>query len=117
MLLVCRRSVFQGLLIVTLGLVFSSTSLSQTFGEITGVVTDASGAVVIGANVMVTNTQTNATRTAATNDVGNYSFPALLPGVYDVKVEMTGMQTEVRNGVELQVQQSPALTFNSRLGP
>src|SRR5262249_870982 len=54
---------------------------AQTFGDITGVVTDPSGAVVIGANVTVSNPQTSAKRSAITNNAGNYNFPALLPGV------------------------------------
>jgi len=88
----------------------------QTFGDITGVVTDPSGAVLVGATVTVTNTQTNATRTAGTNNTGNYSFPALLPGLYSVKVEMAGMQTEIRNGVALQVQQVARIYFQLKVG-
>jgi hypothetical protein len=88
----------------------------QTFGDITGVVTDPSSAVLVGATVSVTNTQTNATRTAVTNNVGNYAFPALLPGLYSVKVEMAGMQTEIRNNVELQVQQVARIDFQLKVG-
>ena len=78
-------------------------SFGQTFGEITGVVTNPSGAIVASATVTVTNPQTNFTRQAATNNAGNYAFPALLPGVYNVRAEMQGFQAEIRNGVELQV--------------
>ena len=53
----------------------------QTFGEITGVVTDPSGALVVGAAVTVSNPATNLTRTATTNNAGNYTFPSLLPVV------------------------------------
>src|SRR5262249_32624511 len=81
-------------------------SFGQTVGEITGVVTDASGGVVVNAKLTVTNPQTNFTRTTTTNIVGNYSFPALQPGVYRVSVEAQGFRAEVRNGVELQVQQA-----------
>src|SRR5438445_12027872 len=70
-------------------------SFGQTFGEITGEVTDSSGAVVIGAAVSVTNPQTNFTRTATTNNAGAYSFPALLPGVYNVRAELQGFQSEL----------------------
>src|SRR6266852_4051526 len=76
----------------------------QTFGEITGVVTDPAGALVVGAAVTVSNPATNLTRTATTNNAGNYTFPSLLPGVYSVKAEMPGFQGEIRGGVELQVQ-------------
>ena len=101
---------------VVLGLALVPSSVAQTFGEITGVVTDTSGAVVAGATVTVTNTQTNATRAAVTNNVGNYSFPALPPGVYNVKVEIQGFQPEIRSGVELQVQQVARLDFQLNVG-
>ena len=109
-------SMFLRLIIVVLGLALVPSSVAQTFGEITGVVTDTSGAVVAAATVTVTNTQTNATRAAVTNNVGNYSFPALPPGVYNVKVEIQGFQPEIRSGVELQVQQVARLDFQLNVG-
>jgi hypothetical protein len=89
---------------------------AQTQGQITGVVTDPSGAVVAGATVTVTNPQTNFTRQVVTNTAGNYVFPSLQPGVYNVKAEMQGFQTEIRNGVELQVEQVARLDFQLRVG-
>jgi len=106
---------FVGLLVL-LGLGLVQSSFGQTFGSITGVVTDSSGGIVAGATVTVTNPQTNATRTATTNASGNYVFPALLPGVYDVRVEAQGFQPEVRNGVQLQVQQEARLDFQLKVG-
>src|SRR6266481_4242634 len=88
----------------------------QTFGEITGVVTDPAGALVVGAAVTVSNPATNLTRTATTNNAGNYTFPSLLPGVYNIKVEMQGFQTENHAGVELQVQQVARIDFQLRVG-
>jgi len=88
----------------------------QTVGEITGLVTDASGGVVVGATVTVTNPQTNFRRMATTNEAGNYSFPALQPGVYNVRVEASGFRTEVRTSVELQVQQAARIDFQLNVG-
>ena len=88
----------------------------QTFGEITGVVTDPAGALVVGAAVTVSNPATNLTRTATTNNAGNYTFPSLLPGVYSVKAEMQGFQGEIRGGVELQVQQVARIDFQLKVG-
>jgi Carboxypeptidase regulatory-like domain len=87
-----------------------------TFGEITGVVTDASGAVVSGATVTVTNPDTNLTRSTVTNASGNYNFPSLLPGMYNVKAEMSGFQTAVSTGIELQVQQTARVDFKLSVG-
>src|ERR1035437_626738 len=93
--------------ILILGLCLSvGLASAQTYGEITGEVKDQSGAVASNAKVTVTNTATNATRSTATNDVGVYSFPALVPGSYSVKVEASGFQSVVRTNIELQVQQT-----------
>src|SRR5438270_8767527 len=88
----------------------------QTFGEITGVVTDSGGGLVVGAAVTVTNPETNLTRTAMTNGSGNYTFPSLLPGTYSVKTEMQGFQGEIRNRIELQVQQVARIDFQLKVG-
>jgi Carboxypeptidase regulatory-like domain len=61
------------------------TSFAQTFGQISGMVTDTTGGVLVGATVTVTNTQTGATVTQQANSAGLYVFPNLLPGVYNVK--------------------------------
>src|SRR5262249_52736230 len=98
------------------GAVFVTPSFCQTFGQITGVVADSSGGVLAGATVTVTNQQTNAARTTTTNSVGGYAFPALLPGGYKVKAEMSGLQAEIRSGVELQVAQTARLDFQLKVG-
>jgi hypothetical protein len=50
---------------------------AQTFGEITGHISDSSGAAVAGAKVVLTNTSTNAWRTVVSTDSGDYTFPAV----------------------------------------
>jgi carboxypeptidase family protein len=77
----------------------------QTAGQIAGTVTDSTGAVIPGATVTATNTDTNAIRTTSTNEAGIYAFPSLTPGVYDVKAETEGFQSMTRTGVQLAVQQ------------
>src|SRR5262249_20150657 len=72
---------------------------AQTFGQITGIVTDTSGGVLIGSSITVTNTQTGATATQQANGSGVYVFPNLLPGIYTVKVEMDGFNSAARNRV------------------
>jgi hypothetical protein len=59
-----------------------SSAFGQTFGDISGEVRDTSGASVAGAQVTVVNIETNATRSAISNEAGIYSFPALPPGTY-----------------------------------
>ena len=52
-------------------------SLAQTMGEVTGRITDSSGAAVPSADVVVTNSATNVSRKAVSSDTGDYSFPSL----------------------------------------
>src|SRR3974390_3593172 len=88
----------------------------QTLGEITGEVKDQSGAVAPNATVTVTNTGTNAARSTSTNAVGIYSFPSLVPGNYQVKVEAPGFQPVLRTNIELQVQQTARIDFTLVVG-
>ncbi len=88
---------------------------AQTLGTITGEVKDSSGGVVPGATVTVTNTGTNATREGQSNEAGAYSFPALPPGPYSVKVELQGFQT-VERKVELHVEQTVRVDVTLAVG-
>jgi len=99
-----------------LSFAFVVPSFAQTFGQITGMVTDTTGGVLVGATVTVTNTQTGATVTQQANRAGLYVFPNLLPGVFDVKVEMDGFRGAGRNRVELQIQQTVRLDFKLEIG-
>ena len=77
---------------------------------------DSTGGVLVGATVTVTNTQTGATATQQANSSGIYVFPNLLPGIYNVKVEMDGFVGAARNRVELQIQQTIRMDFRLELG-
>jgi hypothetical protein len=88
---------------------------AQTFGEITGHISDPSGAAVAGAQISLTNIATNALRTAVSTDAGVYTFPAVAPGLYSVKVEQEGFKTASSN-VQVQVQQTVRLDFTLELG-
>ena len=88
----------------------------QTFGEITGELRDVSGANIPGADVVITNADTGATRKAVSNESGVYSFPALAPGTYNIKITRDGFKTITRKGLQLQVQQSARVDFQMELG-
>ena len=89
--------------LIVLGTICVPGILAQQFGEITGTLNDASGAVLVGAAVTATNTGTQAVRTTASNHTGNYVLPNLLPGAYNVRVEKPGFKVATRLGVEVQV--------------
>src|SRR5260370_39448155 len=68
-------------------------------GEIAGFVKDETGGVIPGATVTVTNQQTQLARTGVTDATGYYIFTALMPGAYNVEVELTGFNKWGQNGV------------------
>ena len=94
----------------------SSIAFAQTGGEITGEVTDQSGAVAPNVSVTATNTATNVARSTTTNTSGVYSFPDLAPGNYQVKVAAAGFDTVVKTNIELQVQQTARVDFTLAVG-
>jgi len=68
------RAKLSGILLLSVGLTLATPLFAQTFGQITGLVTDPSGAVLVGASVTVTNPQTSFTRTENTNGASIYTF-------------------------------------------
>jgi Carboxypeptidase regulatory-like domain len=85
---------------VLFALVFTAvpaSSQSITSGDITGIVTDPSGAVVPNANVTLKNRDTGATQTRTTNAQGVYRFQLLNPGQYTVTASAPGFQTISQN--------------------
>ena len=94
----------------------ASTGSAQTFGEITGTVTDSTGAMVSGAAVTVTNTATRVERRVQTNEVGNYSVPFLNPGTYEITAQLAGFKAATRSGLILQVGDVARVNFTMELG-
>ena len=66
---------------------------STTSGDIAGVVTDATGAVVPNAKIVVTNNETGVTQSLVSSSNGGYRAPLLKPGTYRITVTATGFQS------------------------
>src|ERR671912_742041 len=77
----------------------ATSSAQMTRGGIAGTVRDASGGVVPGATVTVTNMGTNAVQTATTDAQGFYRVAALEPGTYMVSIELSGFRTVEQRGL------------------
>jgi hypothetical protein len=103
-------------LVLLLNLALALPLAGQTFGEITGTVTDATGGVVVGAVVTVRNVATNQIRRAQTNDTGNYTVSFLIPAIYEVQVESSGFKPVTRGGVDLQVGAVQRINFALEVG-
>src|SRR5690242_16846784 len=67
-------------------------SAQLTRGLISGIVSDATGAILSGVEVTITSTATNTSRDTVTNDVGFYRFTAVEPGGYTVQFRLAGFE-------------------------
>ncbi|MGH9665316.1 MAG: carboxypeptidase regulatory-like domain-containing protein [Bryobacteraceae bacterium] len=84
--------------------------------QITGLVTDASGAVISGAAITVINQATGSKRQTVSNDLGLYSVPLLPPGNYALTLKKGGFKTVDRSGITLQVNQTAQIDFALEVG-
>ena len=94
---------------------FSAGLLAQTTistGSIQGTVTDASGAVLSGAKVTITNKATGLSAATTTNGAGAFASGALTPAEYEVRVEAQGFKTQAQTVL---VQLNTTSTVNARL--
>lgn len=96
-------------------LLMTTAGLMAQSGTITGKVVDASGGIIPGAEVTITNTGTGDARTAVTNDAGTFRVTNLIPGNYQVKVALTGFKTAVSDA-ELTVGQIVSLNIVLEVG-
>ena len=96
-------------LLLATGLAWGQAGTAALYGE----VTDPQGGAIVGAKVRLTNVATGAVRTEDTNAAGLYHFYSLAPGAYNLRVEMSGFRTAVRDGLMLEV--NITTKFNVRL--
>jgi hypothetical protein len=82
--------------------IFACVALAQE-ATIVGTVTDASGAVVPNAKVVITNTEKNQSRDVTSNESGQFVAPSLGIGHYVVRSEVSGFKTYEKNDIVLQV--------------
>src|SRR6202165_5088866 len=85
-------------------------------GTLSGTITDASGAVVPNAEVVIKNSATGITKTTTTNTEGIYTAPNLLPGSYEVAVSAAGFDTEIKKGIVISVGSQPVFNLVLAVG-
>src|SRR5262245_39756251 len=76
-------------------------SAQITPGRLTGLVTDAQGAILPGATVSATSPSLIGVQTTSTQTDGKYLFPALPTGTYRVSIELSGFQKFTRENVQI----------------
>jgi hypothetical protein len=108
----------------TLGFLFAAAAVfslrlaaqSMGSGTITGLVTDPSGASVAGATVTALQMNTQTSRTATTNDHGNYVFTNAPIGEYELTVERQGFKKAVQQNVRLDADTTATVNITLQLG-
>jgi len=96
--------------IITLLFALTLVAQAQTSrGTVSGIVTDSNGAVIAGATVTLTNTQTTLGREAITNDAGFYRFDAVDLGTYSLTIAATGFGTATKTNVIVNANQTSAV--------
>ncbi len=106
------RPLFFGLLLTA---VTCGTVWAQATAELSGTVTDATGALIPGVEVTVTQTDTNLSRTVVTNETGSYVLTNLPIGPYELQAVLPGFSTFVQTGA-LQVGDSPTVNIALQVG-
>ena len=80
-----------------------SVKAQTSYGSVVGTVTDAAGALMAGAQVRLTNKETNAEQKAVTSSAGTYTFINLNPGSYSVTVSQPGFKASTTDQVDVQI--------------
>ncbi len=96
---------------------FIPSALAQAvYGSISGTVTDPSGGVLPGVTVSVTSVERKTVDAVVTNDSGQYVKDRLLPGAYEVKVELQGFKQMVYPGIQVNVDSQTRLDVALQVG-
>src|SRR5215471_4225259 len=101
------------LLILVLGCV---SAWAQATAQISGTVRDASGAVLPGADITATQTETGIVRSTVSNETGSYVIPTLPLGPYKLEISLPGFRTFVQAGIVLQVNSNPTINAALEVG-
>ena len=95
------RLILKTMLTVVILAALSTILLAQQTGQITGTVVDATGAVIVNAQVVLTDEATKAIRQTISNGAGFFSFSAVMPANYDLKVAAKGFKTWSLAGIHI----------------
>jgi len=107
------RVLLSGLLILILGL----PALAQSArGTITGLVRDATGAVVPGVDITITEKATSVVTRTVSTEAGAYRAPYIPPGTYHITASLAGFKTAVADNIQVLVGQTVTVDFDLEIG-
>ena len=111
-----RRMILTPGVIVLVFLCSAALVWASITGSISGIVTDPSSALVIGATVTAINTQTGVQAVVHTDRSGFYSFPDLAVGTYNLQVEQKGFKTFQQSGIVVDANSAIRIDVKLELG-
>jgi hypothetical protein len=112
-----RAGIFIAILAAAILLAFPPPANAQVYsGSVTGLVTDASGAVIPNAAVTVTDENKGYLFKGASGSDGRYVLRNLPPGLYKLSVSASGMRTAERTGIDLAVGQNAQIDVGMEVG-
>jgi len=109
-------SIFVGAILLMTAPVNPVCAQSVSGSQVSGIVRDASGGALPGAEVTITKTDTGAVRTTVTSSDGAYVLTNLPVGPYQLKVILQGFTTYVQDGIVLQVSSNPQVNVTLNVG-
>ena len=108
------------LALLAAGSVFLTPSVAMaqgtTLAQVSGNVTDPTGAAIVGAEVSMTQTDTNLVRTTRSSASGSYLLPNLPIGPYKLEVKAQGFKTFVQEGIVLAVNNNIEINTSMTIG-
>lgn len=110
------RSRYFATLVCFILLLFVPAKGQSPNGTISGLVTDSSGAVIVGADVLLANDATGVQYSGKTNGDGMYVLPNIAPGSYRLQVSKTGFKTVIKPEIVVEVQSALAVNFSLPVG-
>jgi hypothetical protein len=105
------------IVLIALGILLAAPAgRAQVGGKITGVVNDQTDAVIAGATVVAVNTVTGAKQTTKTDEQGNYGFPVLPLGQYEIDVTADGFKPSKTRGLAIDINTALTVDVTLQLG-
>ena len=105
-----------GAILLTVFAVSTARAQSVSGAQVSGVVRDAGGGALPGADVTITKTDTGAVRSVVTSGDGSFIIPNLAVGPYQLRVALAGFTTYVQDGIVLQVNSNPQINVTLAVG-
>jgi Carboxypeptidase regulatory-like domain/TonB dependent receptor len=103
-------------LFVALLTFFATVAQAQFKGGIQGTLTDSAGAIVSGASITLTNTETNQSQQTIASDEGFYRFTSLAPGIYTISVEQQAFKKKVVESIKVDAESIKGVDIELEIG-